>query len=231
MPMSMSMPMSVAVVVVVVTLRPMHMWVVRIRWVMAMIVVCMVVMFMGIAMSMVVTTPMLAISTVFGLKAFMHLIHDEVHGTQHISQHMVGLNFQMVGLQFDGHMAVAQVVGGAGQIKRRAVRCAMGDAQHGLVCRPYYEQRAVFTHQHIATAHHLATLQKNTHLAPRTVGGFKAAFLSNIPVQRDGRGAFEQCRGQALALSDEFGEMDHVDLIGVRFQLLRQKSKCHLIGI
>ena len=61
--------------------------------------------FMGMRMRMpvvvamvMVAAPMLTISTVFGLKAFMHLIHDEVHGTQHLGQHMVGLNFQMVGL-------------------------------------------------------------------------------------------------------------------------------------
>ena len=124
-----------------------------------MIVVCMVVMSMCIAMTMamVVTTPMLAIGTVFGFETFTHLVDDEVHGTQHIGQHMVGFDFQVIGLQFNGHMAVAQVIGGAGQVKRRAVRCAMGDAQHRLWRGQHFEQRAVFTHQHIATAHHLAT--------------------------------------------------------------------------
>ncbi len=207
------MPMSVAVVVVVVvvTLRSMHMWVLRIRWAMAMIVVCMVVMSMCIAMTMamVVTTPMLAISTVFGFETFTHLVDDEVHGTQHIGQHMVGLDFQMVWLQLNGHMAVAQVVGCAGQVKRCAVRCAMGDAQHGLWRGQHFEQRAVFTHQHIATAHHLAALQKHTHLATRTVGGFESAFLPHIPVQRDGRCAFQEHRCQAVAMANEFGKMDH----------------------
>jgi len=205
--MPMSMPMSVAVVVV--TLRPMHMRVLRIRWAMAMIVVCMVVMPMCIAMSMVMTTPMLAISAVFGLKTFINLVDDEVHGTQHVGQHMVGFDFQVIGLQFNGHMAVSQVVGGASQVKRRAVRCAMGDAQHGLRRGLHLEQRAVFTHQHIATAYHLAALQKHTHLTTRAVGGFKAAFLSHIPVQRDGRSAFQEHRCQAVAMANEFGEMDH----------------------
>ena len=204
----MSMAVVVVVVVVVVTSRHMDMWVVRIRWAWAMIVV---VMSMCIAMTMVmvVTTPMLAISTVFWLKTFTHLVDDEVHGAKHLGQHMVGFNFQVIGLQFDGHMAVAQVVGGAGEVKRRAVRCAMGDAQHRLRRGHHLEQRTVFAHQHIATAHHLAALQKHTHLATRAVGGFKAAFLPHIPVQRDGRSAFEEHWGQALALSDEFGEMDH----------------------
>ncbi len=106
-------------------------------------------------------------------------------------------------------MAVAQVVGGACQVKRRAVLAAMGDAQHGLGCGQHFEQGAVFTHQHIATAHHLATLQKNTHLAPRTVSGFEAAFLPHIPVQCDGRCTFQEHRCQAVAIANEFGEMDH----------------------
>ena len=122
---------------------------------------------------------------------------------------MVGFDFQVIGLQFNGHMAVAQVVGGAGQVKRRAVRCAMGDAQHGLWRGHHFEQRAVFAHQHIATAHHLAALQKHAHLPPSTVGGFKAAFLPHIPVQRDGRCTFQEHRCQAVAIANEFGEMDH----------------------
>ena len=98
-----------SVAVVVVTVRSMHMRVVRIRWAMAMIVVCMVVMSMCIAMTMVmvVTTPMLAISTVFWLETFTHLVDDEVHGAQHLGQHMVGFNFQVIGLQLNGHMAVS----------------------------------------------------------------------------------------------------------------------------
>ena len=117
--------------------------------------------FMGMRMvvaMVMVTTPMLTISTVLWLKAVLYFVHDQMHGAQHIGQHMVGLDFQMVGLQLNGHMAVAQVVGSACQVKRRAVLAAMGDAQHRLGCGKYFEQRTVFTHQHIATAHHLAAL-------------------------------------------------------------------------
>ena len=130
--------------VVVVTVRPMHMGLRDIGLVVAMIVVCMAVVVMPMCiimpMPMVMPTPMLAISAVFWFETFTHLVDDEVHGAQHVGQHMVGFDFQVIGLQLYGHMAVAQVVGGAGQVKRRAVRCAMGDSQHGLVCRHYFEQ-------------------------------------------------------------------------------------------
>ena len=41
-----------------------------------------------------------------------------------LGQHMVGLDLQVVGLELDRHMAVAQVVGRARQVEGRAVlRC------------------------------------------------------------------------------------------------------------
>ena len=52
---------------------------------------------MVVAMVMV-AAPMLTISTVLWFKAVLHFMHDQMHGAQHIGQHMVGLNFQMVGL-------------------------------------------------------------------------------------------------------------------------------------
>jgi hypothetical protein len=61
--------------------------------------------FMGMRMRMpmvvamvMVAAPMLTISTVLWFKAVLHFMHDQMHGAQHIGQHMVGLNFQMVGL-------------------------------------------------------------------------------------------------------------------------------------
>ena len=53
---------------------------------------------MVVAMVVVISTPMLTISTVLWFKAVLHFVHDQMHGAQHIGQHMVGLNFQMVGL-------------------------------------------------------------------------------------------------------------------------------------
>ena len=57
--------------------------------------------FMGMRMvvaMVMVAAPMLTISAVLWLKAVLHFVHDQVHGAQHIGQHMVGLDFQMVGL-------------------------------------------------------------------------------------------------------------------------------------
>ena len=50
-----------------------------------------------------------AVGAAFGFKRFLHRDHGHVHGAQHVGQHMVGLDLQVVGLELDRHMAVAQV--------------------------------------------------------------------------------------------------------------------------
>ena len=122
---------------------------------------------------------------------------------------MVGFYLEMVGLQLDGHVAVAQVVGGAGQVKRAAVCLAVGDAQHRLRCSLHPDEAAVFGQQHVAPAHGGATGQKHAQGAALAVGGVKAAFLAHVPVEFDGGCPFEQHSGQALALGNEFGAGEH----------------------
>jgi len=175
----------------------------RVDMIMAVIVV--------VIMPMMVATKVTArgISTVLRFKGFAHLRHRQVHGAQHVGQHMVRLNLQVVRLEFNGHMPVAQVVGGADQIKRRAMVGAMGDFQHSLRCGPDLDQRTVMGHQHIAPARHCATRQKDAELSTSGIRRFKAALLTHIPVQFNRAGAFEQGCSQALALGDEFGDVEH----------------------
>ena len=152
------------------------------------------------------------IRAVLRLKGLFYSVHDQVHGTQHVGQHVVGLDLQVVGLQLNRHMAVAQVVGGAGQVKGRTVSVDRND-QHRLGCRQHLDQRTVFHHQHVAAAHQRAAWQKHAELAAQGVSGIEAAFLPYVPVQFDGAATFEQGRGQAFALGDEFGGLEHGGLI------------------
>ena len=39
-----------------------------------------------------------AVRAAFGFKRFVNLVHDQVHGPQQVCQHIVGLDFQVVGL-------------------------------------------------------------------------------------------------------------------------------------
>ena len=150
------------------------------------------------------------IRAVLRLKGLFYSVHDQVHGAQHGGQHVVGLNLQVIGLEFNRHMPVAQVVGGADQIKRRAVFGAMGNAQHGLRRCYYFDERAVFSYQHVATACHGATRQEDAKLTTLRVGGVKAAFLAHVPIQLNTCSPPEQYRGQAFALRHEFGSLKHV---------------------
>ena len=72
------------------------------------------------------------VGAAFGLESLAHLKHRQMHGAQHIGQHMIGFDLEVIGLEFNRHMAIAQVVGRAHQIKGSAVRAAGRDAQHGL---------------------------------------------------------------------------------------------------
>ena len=56
----------------------------------------------------------------FGLEG-ASLVDDQVHAAQHVGQHMVGFEQQPVRLQFERDVAIAEVVGGAQQIERRAM--------------------------------------------------------------------------------------------------------------
>jgi hypothetical protein len=96
-------------------------------------VICMIVRVLAVTMTM--RMPVAAVRTTFRLKGFMHRHHGHVHGAQHVGQHMIWLNFQMIRLQLDGHMAVAEVISRTRQVKRGAVLRTGSDAQHLLGCR------------------------------------------------------------------------------------------------
>jgi hypothetical protein len=111
---------------------------------MGVIVFVVMVMVMVMPMPMVtraVAVPVAAcgVGAVLWFKGMLHGLHDQVHGAQHVGQHVVGFNLQVVGLELNGHMAVAQVVGGSDQVIGCAMGLAVGDAQHllGRRTHPY----------------------------------------------------------------------------------------------
>lgn len=65
-----------------------------------------------VSMPMRVSVPALCISTRFGFKRLTYCVDDQMHGPQHVGQHMVRFNFEVIRFQFNLHVAVAQMVGG-----------------------------------------------------------------------------------------------------------------------
>ena len=135
--------------------------------------------------------------------------HDQVHAREHLGQHVVGLDLEVIGLQFDGHVAVAQVVGRAGEVEGRAVLGAVAHDHHRLRCGLHADERAIFGHEHVAAAGHCAARQKDAQRAAGGVGGVEAALLAHVPVEVDGCGALEEHRGEAAAGGDELVDGEH----------------------
>ncbi len=70
-----------------------------------------------------------AVEISFRLKRFIDGFNRQVHGAQHVGQHRIRLYFQVVGVRFNRHMAMAQRVGGTRQVERRTMRRAGRDAR------------------------------------------------------------------------------------------------------
>ena len=161
----------------------------------------------AVAVPMPVST--CGIRAVFGFKAFVYRMHDQVHGAQHVGQYVVGLNLQVVGLEFDGYMPVAQVVGGAYQVIRCAVLRAVCDLQHRLRRGDGADKRSIVRHQHITPAHHRAARQKNAQAAALRVSSVKTAFLAYVPIQLYRSRTFNKNGCEAFALRNAFGYLEH----------------------
>jgi len=174
---------------------------------------CVVRVIMCVIMCVPICVPMClavaGVGAVLRLERQRRLAHDQVHGAQHVRQHMVGLDLEVVGLQFYGHMPVAQVVGGADQVEWCAVFGAVRDPQHGLGRGDHTHQRSVFHHQHITATDHSAARQEHAEYVPGRVGGVEAALLAYIPVELDAGRAFEQDGCEPAALGNEFVGGEH----------------------
>ena len=124
-----------------------------------------------------------SIGTGLRLERALLFIHPQVHGPQHCGQHMVGFELEMVGLQFQRHMPVRQVVGRTQQVARRAVRGAGAHHQHGLGRGKNLDQRAVFQHGHVTTAQDGTPGEHETQGAAGGVHRVETTFLSHVPGQ------------------------------------------------
>ena len=74
-------------------------------------------------------------------------------------------------------------------------------------------QRTILGHQHVASTDHSAAWQEDAQCSALTVGGVKAAFLADVPIQRDRGGALDQDGGQSAALGDQFVDGQHEGVI------------------
>ena len=164
-----------------------------------------------------------AVRAALGLERTGRLGHDQVLPAQHVGQHVVGLQQQAIGLQLQRHVAVAQVVGGAQQVERRAVVGAVRDDQHRLWRGLHAHQRAVLADQHVAAAQHGAARQEHVERAAQRIGGRDAALLAHVPVEFHLAGAAQQHLAEALAAGDALADLEggallvsHLEILGLK---------------
>lgn len=149
------------------------------------------------------------VGTAFRLERQPFLADDQVHAAHQRGEHGIGFELEMVRLQLHRDMPVAQMVGGAQQIARRAVVRARAHYQHRLRGGLHADQRAVVGHQHVSAAHDAAARQEHAKRAAQAVAGVEAALAARVPVKLDRRSAFQQCAGKTPALRDELVDGDH----------------------
>ena len=90
------------------------------------------VMLMRVAVSVAVRRVRRCIGAALGLEGFQGLGDDQMLGPQHVGQHMVGLELEVVGFELKRDMAVAQVVGRSQQVEGAAVLGTGAHHQHRL---------------------------------------------------------------------------------------------------
>ena len=232
---------TVVVVMSVAAARSMHMGVLHVphgdghwactpsalglRWGRRVLVCRPVVVVIRVVMARVVmTVPMPpGVGPGLGFEGGLFLGDDQVHALEHLRQYVIGFDLQVVRLQFDLHVPVAQVVGRAGQIEGTALVRAGAHQHHRLRRSVYPHQGAILGHQHIAAAHHAAALQKHPQTAAQRVHGLEAALLPGIPVQADGGGSLEQHGGQSAPGGHELVDGDHERCKKSRKKCAREK--------
>ena len=149
------------------------------------------------------------VSPGFGLEGRRLFGDDEVHRSQQRGQHMVGFDLQMVRLELDRHVAIAQMVGGAQQVVRRAVLSTVGHQKHLLRRGHDPDQRPVLRHQHVTAACHRAARQEHADRATQRIGGLKAALLPHVPIQGDAGRALQQYGRQSVSAGQQLASLQH----------------------
>ena len=102
---------------------------------------------------MTMDVPLFAIGAGFRLKGGLDRTDRHAHGAHQLGQHMIGFDFQMIRLQLNRNVPIAQMIGGPHEVQATGG----ADAQHRLRRRQDPNQRTVFSHQHIATTHDATT--------------------------------------------------------------------------
>ena len=161
-----------------------------------------------------------AVGAGLGLEGCLYQRDLNPEAGQHVVQHGIVFELEVVGRDFDRDVAVAEMVSGTQQPER----CVGRDAQHGLCGSLHGHEAAVIGEQHVSAPEHGATRQHERELAPGGIGGGEAAFLAGVPIEGDVRGAAHEGRSQSPATGQMLGYEEHEGM-GVEMEAAGQNRK------
>jgi hypothetical protein len=157
----------------------------------------------GLVVTMLVTA---AIRAGFRLERHRHLIHACANALQHIGEHRIVFELQIIRADFNGRMTIAEVIRG----KRQRQHIFRADDQHRFGRGDDAHQSAVVGDQHIAVAQHGTAWQQQRDFFAVVERGRKTALTTVVEGERQGRRAFHQHRCQFQMRRDQFVESAHV---------------------
>ncbi|ANN67826.1 hypothetical protein BAU06_17345 [Bordetella bronchialis] len=159
----------------------------------------------GFVMAMLVPA---AVGAGLRLEGGLDLDHLQPQPQEQIAQYGILFQLEVVGTDFHGCMAVAQVIGGPQQ----DVRVDAGGPQDGLRRGDHAHQAAVFGDQCVAIAQHGAARQEQGDFLAAIERGGQAAAAARFEGQGQGGRAPQQRLGDSLAAADHFFYASHANL-------------------
>lgn len=154
----------------------------------------------------VAVTMAAAIGARLRLERRLYMRDGHAQAYEHVFEHWIGFELQRIGADLHGCVAIAEVVGSTHQGEAVVAR----HTQDVLRCGLYFNQRAVFSDQHITAAHDGAARQHDGHVTAIVEGGAQAAAAALQEWEYQLGCALDQHGGEAVRRGEVFVDGKHL---------------------
>ena len=146
-----------------------------------------------------------AISPGLRLKRQRHLLDHRADPLEHIREHRIIFELQIIRPNLNRRMPVAKVISRA----RKRQRIPRGDHQNGLRRRDYPHQRTILRDQHVTIAQHGTARQHQRHLFTVVERRRQTALATRIEIERQCRRTLDQHCSELDLRIDQFVDSAH----------------------
>ncbi len=154
----------------------------------------------------VVPVPMTAaVGAGFGLKRLRRSFDPRAEPCQHRLEHGIGFQLQIIGTDFDGRMAIAEMIGGA----RQRQRIARSHDEHGFIRRDDSHKAAVVGNEHVAVRKHGAARQHERDGFTVVERCCEPALAARFIGERERRRTHDERSGEFHVWGDTFIDRAH----------------------